>query len=86
MVAEDIILHQTCDMCPEQYDAVDQKGKMLGYLRLRWGNFTVECPDVWGELVYEAQPEGFGCFEDDEREEYLQKAKKAIAEYWNRQA
>lgn len=56
-------------MCPEQYDAVDQKGKMLGYLRLRWGNFTVECPDVWGELVYEAQPEGFGCFEDDEREE-----------------
>lgn len=82
MTASDIVLIQTCSMCPEQYDAKDEHGKQLGYLRLRWGEFTVNCPDCRGELVYSAEPKGDGMFDDDEREMYLQIAKDAIAEYW----
>lgn len=32
---------KTCERCPEQYDAYDSCGHNIGYLRLRWGVFTV---------------------------------------------
>ena len=74
----DIKLVLTCGACPEQYDAFND-GKKVGYLRLRHGVFYVECPDVGGEEVYEAFPNGDGMFEADERDKYLDEAKEAIA-------
>lgn len=68
----------TCGACPEQYDVFNTKDEQVGYLRLRHGNFTVECPDVRGTLVYAAQPKGDGIFEYEEREFYLTEAVKAI--------
>jgi hypothetical protein len=70
-------LFQTCGACPGQYDAYID-GVMVGYLRLRWGHFTVECPDVNGELVYSSKPEGDGLFAEDEREQELNNATAAI--------
>jgi hypothetical protein len=63
--------------CPEQYDAF-LDGEQVGYLRLRHGHFTVECPDCGGCLVYEADPEGQGAFDDEERDYYLRFAVNAI--------
>lgn len=65
------ILKQTCGACPEQYDMLDEEGNTVGYFRLRHGSFTVEYPDVRGILVYNANPDGDGIFEDYEREYYL---------------
>ena len=42
----------------------------------------MKCPDVWGETVYEASPNGDGMFDDDERAQYLDAAQTAIAEWW----
>lgn len=81
---KEIRLELTCSACPEQYDAT-YSGQQVGYLRLRHGNFTVECPDVGGKLVYEAQPEGDGIFEDEERDYYLSAAKMKIADWCNAQ-
>lgn len=81
MNAGDIKLVKTCCACPEQYDAFDQNGNQVAYLRLRHGCFTVECPDVGGEIIYSGEPNGDGRFEDDERDMYLSAAKEAIARY-----
>lgn len=75
-----IVLNETCGACPEQYDAtIDDQH--VGYLRLRHGTFRVECPDTGGELVYHAHPAGDGCFEYDERDRYLARAKLEIARW-----
>jgi hypothetical protein len=63
--------------CPEQYDAFIY-GEQVGYLRLRYGVFTVNCPNFMGDEVYTAQPDGDGRFTDDERERYLIEAVDAI--------
>lgn len=75
-----IQLKQTCGACPEQYDAFDEKGKQVGYLRLRFGSFTVEYPDSSGELIYSASPKGDGMFNYGERTKYLNNAVRAIKE------
>jgi len=75
-----IELIQTCGACPEQYDA-RYNGRTVGYLRLRHGFFSVECPYVGGEEVYCAEPDGDGLFEYYERSKYLKKAKKAIRKW-----
>ena len=67
----------TCTTTPEQYDAFIGEQR-IGYLRLRHGAFTVDWPDVGGELVYEAAPNGNGNFDDDEREHYLTEAVRAL--------
>lgn len=72
-----IELEQTCGCCPEQYEAY-LDGTHVGYLRLRYGYFSVRCGDV---VVYGANTEGHGSFHDDEREKHLKKAKKAIAKH-----
>jgi hypothetical protein len=72
----------TCGACPEQYDAFDGD-RLVGYLRLRHGSFTVQCPNTLGQLVYEASPEGDGIFTTDERDYYLRFAVDAI-QRWQR--
>lgn len=73
---------KTCTACPEQYDVYDQKDQQVAYLRLRHGSFTVTCPDVGGDVVYAANPNGDGLFDDTERLEYLYQAAKAIQLYY----
>ena len=77
-----IALVKTCDACPEQYDAVDECGSRVGYLRLRWGHFTVQVPDPSGLTVYEADTEGDGIFEPGERERHLGAALDAIRGFY----
>ena len=73
-----ITLKLSCSACPEQYDAFDEEGKQVGYLRLRHGFFRVDFPDCGGETIYEVSPRGDGCFDDDERDRYLRFAVDAI--------
>lgn len=80
--ADDIILVETCGACPEQYDAY-YNSEIVGYLRLRYGYFSVRCPSSSGDIVYDAHPRGDGIFELDERGFYLNRAKEAIANYIN---
>ena len=75
-----IELVMTCAACPEQYDAF-YKGKQVGYLRLRHGEFRVDFPTCGDETIfYSEEMQGDGMFEDDEREHFLTEAKKAIVE------
>ena len=80
-----IILQNTGYACPEQYDAFihdDGGTRQVGYLRLRHGYFSVECPDCGGELVLEIDHiEPDGRFLDTERRHYLNAATVAI-ERW----
>lgn len=80
-----IKLVQTCGACPEQYDAYDGDKQVVGYLRLRWGYFTVRCPNSEGEVVFEARPEGDGIFTFEERDKYLGMATEAIRIWMERQ-
>lgn len=79
-VVDALELVLTCSACPEQYDAMFD-GRLVGYLRLRHGEFTVTCPDVDGQIVLDARPRGDGSFDDDERDDYLRRAKAAIASW-----
>ena len=73
-----------CSACPEAYDAfIDNV--MVGYLRLRHGKFTVECPDSGGERVFLAFPKGDGIFDADERDHYLNAAIEAINIWYTKQ-
>ena len=63
---------------PEQYNAFDEAGNQIGYLRLRHNWFRVDFPTNGGETIFEARPKGDGIFEDDERDFYLQKAYDSI--------
>jgi hypothetical protein len=74
-----ITLDRTCFACPEQYDARDEHGTKVAYLRLRHGYFTVEMPGPGGREVYSARPAGDGIFGDDERDHYLNAARIVIA-------
>lgn len=78
LLGYDLVL--TCRSCPEQYD-VFLNGRPVGYMRLRWGNFTVTCPDVDGTEVYDRCTHGNGSFEDDERMEQLIAGVQAITKY-----
>lgn len=65
--------------CPEQYD-VFKDGKQVAYYRLRWGEFTVDYPDVNGEEIIYHRTNGDGMFDDDERIPYLESAMYALLE------
>ena len=82
MKTPELTLTQTCGACPEQYDLVDRSGKCFAYFRLRNGYFTVKCPDVGGDWVYGARPDGDGCFMPYEREEYLNDAIQAVKQHY----
>lgn len=70
-------LELTCGACPEQYD-VFKDDRIVGYLRLRHGTFTVDYPNVSGVEIYSADPNGDGTFDADERLNYMAKAMRAI--------
>jgi len=70
---------------PEQYE-VFKDGALVAYFRLRYGEFTVKCPDAAGEIVFEASPVGDGRFDDNERDEFLNKGLGAVAEWLPRQS
>lgn len=71
----------TCSMCPEQYDVM-LGADQVAYVRLRGGYLSVECPDIDGELIYEAEPEGDGEFIDDsERSKYMAEMSEAIEKH-----
>ncbi len=76
---EDLKFKRITQMCPEQYD-VFKNGKQVAYIRLRWGHFTVEAPDVYGKLVFEKQFKDHlkGAFAINERIKYLRLAAKKI--------
>ena len=81
--SSDITLTLTCFACPESYLAfVATEAHIaelqVGYLRLRHGRFTVECPDSGGQRVFESETEGDGLFDDSEREKFLTMAIEAI--------
>lgn len=81
---DNVILTRTCAAFPEQYDAFDSRWNLIGYLRIRHGLFTVEAPDVGGTVVYEAMTSGdSGCFNDDERSAFLDRAKVALSDFYN---
>lgn len=83
LTTDEVELIKTCDESPEQYIAVFQ-GQQIGYLRLRHGEFRVDYPDCGDETIfYTQEPQGDGCFEDDEREHFLMKAKEAIVKKFN---
>jgi len=73
-------LELTCGACPEQYD-VFRHGHKVAYLRLRHGEFRADVPDCGDTTVFEAEPQGDGSFEDDERERFLRQAIAAIHEW-----
>lgn len=66
-------LHLTCMAFPESYD-IFQKGKQVGYIRLRHGSLSLEYPDIDGELLYKTESVfGDGMFHKDERFNYMSK-------------
>lgn len=72
----------TCSACPEQYDVFDDSsGAKVGYLRLRHGYFRADTPDCGGETVYDADTNGDGVFDPDERMPQLTAAIAAIAKH-----
>lgn len=77
-------LEMTCGACPEQYD-VKKDGKIVGYIRLRWGYLRADYPDCGGETIYNAtigDGQWTGSFDDegDERTIHLIKIRDKILE------
>lgn len=80
---DNIILNRTTSSLPEQYDAFDLQHRLIGFLRIRHGVFTVEAPDIGGAVVYMAKvSECSCCFADNERIEFLAKARVALSEFY----
>lgn len=76
-----IVFKMISGACPEAYDAYIE-GMKVGYLRLRWGHFTVRAPDHDGDVLYEAWPRGDGCFYDaEDRDVHLRFAGEALLKY-----
>ena len=84
MNKKDLQFDCTCFACPEQYDVL-YNGNVVAYVRLRHGYLYCDVPDYNGNIIYEANPRGDGCFQDDEeREHYLNIIKDKIVEYYMR--
>ena len=70
--------------CPESYEAYEGEVH-VAYLKLRYGHFSVSCPDYGGDIIYSANPRGDGIFEDEaERALHLQRAVNAIVLHLDR--
>lgn len=84
MEFKDLEFVRTCYACPEQYDVYCDED-IVGYIRLRHGYLRCDCPNVGGDIVYEAQiegPYGGGMFPDDKtREKHLTNIGIAIIEW-----
>jgi hypothetical protein len=73
------VVHQTCAACPEQYDVMFEN-HTVGYLRLRFGEFSARYPNAGGITVLkEAVGDAFtGEFPDDTARKLL--IKRAVEE------
>lgn len=76
-------LNQTCAACPEQYDVFlgEDTNRLIGYIRLRFGELSVYYPSIDGELVYthDFGDRLQGSFNNDkEREDYINIALNTI--------
>lgn len=86
----DLEIIKTCECSPEQYEVYtkeDGERKIIGYLRLRWGTFTVSYPNVGGECIYSHSfSDGYkGMFSNEgERKLYLDIAVKEIMKRYQR--
>ena len=68
-----LMFNQTCGFGPEQYDVINGRGRLVGYVRLRWGHLTCDYPNVGGEEIYKATiGDGIwtGCFTSEEERMY----------------
>lgn len=67
----------TCCGCPEQYNMINGRGRVVGYVRLRYGFLRVD-DRLYGKrgiLTHQFPNELMGIFDDnDQRLEWLQKA------------
>lgn len=85
MRIEDLVLEQTCECCPEQYDVI-YNGDRIGYLRYRSGLFTCQ-PVIEDEiqyhfLVYEYIEDWHLTLHDDDRTDLLTKSKEQLVKFW----
>lgn len=70
-------IKMTCPACPEQYEVFKDE-KQVAYFRLRHGEFRVDYPTCGDETIFEAEPNGDGIFDNDERLVYLSKAMRQV--------
>ena len=86
MKASEITLVKTSAAFPEQYDALDQTGNEVGYIRLRRGYLEVYCPDAGApQPIYTYTYPFSGLTEfpsEEERQWQLELIKKCIAAWW----
>lgn len=80
MEIKGLTLVQTCGACPEVYE-VYKKDKLIGYMRLRHGRFSVNVPYTGGEEIMSGYPKGDGIFEFNERMTWLHKGVAAIKKH-----
>lgn len=59
-------IEMTCCECPEQYDVFDKDGNQIAYIRVRYGELTVYCPDCRYCLILSSEIKGYGGFKNDE--------------------
>lgn len=86
MKRKDVILVKTCDSFPEQYDAYGPYGKVIGYVRIRWGFCCAWCPDAGANDEVYASKISFGCggFGNKwSRRIHLWAVRGAISKWWN---
>ena len=86
MTIKDLKLKQTCEYCPEQYDAI-YNGDRIGCIRYRSGLFTCQ-PVIENEiqytfLMYECIDYWHLTLHDDNREDLLLESKKRLVKFWN---
>ncbi|MDR6548520.1 hypothetical protein J2810_004610 [Chryseobacterium rhizosphaerae] len=74
---DDIILKEIKADRMEVYH-VYLNSEQVGYIQLKYGILRVEYPEAGGELLLRKFPKGDNVFELDERNYYLEEAKKAI--------
>lgn len=83
MKIDEFDIVETCSACPEQYE-IYTENKLVGTMRLRHGLFTAQLFDC-EEYVYQASPNGDGCFSTDERDYFLKEAINSVRLALNRE-
>lgn len=86
MRIEDLVLKQTCECCPEQYDVI-YNGDRIGYLRYRSGLFTcqpvIEDEILYHFLIYECFEDWHRTLQDDGRTDLLTKSREELVKFWD---
>ena len=69
---------------PEMHEVVlKDSEKTVGILSLIAGKYTVEYPDINGEIIFERYPLGKHCFEHQEREYWINQGLEALVKKLN---